>query len=72
LWLKVANVIAMPVVYIFPENGIRGLSDHANGLMFLLAMFVSSVLWGFLIVFMFRFAARPFRVTKIEVSHEAA
>src|SRR6516162_4275931 len=54
LWLKTANVIAMPVAYILPQDGFSGLSDHANGLVFFLAMFVSSVLWGFLIVFKFR------------------
>jgi hypothetical protein len=71
LWLKTANVIAMPVIYVLPEDGFRGLSDHANGFMFLFAMFVSSVLWGFLIVFISRLVARSFRVTKIGVSHEA-
>jgi hypothetical protein len=61
LWLKTANVIAMPVVYILPEDGFKGLSDHANGLLFFLGIFASSVLWGFLIVFSFRFVARFFR-----------
>jgi hypothetical protein len=72
LWLKTANVIAMPVVYVLPQDGFRGLSDHANGFMFLFGMFVSSVLWGFLIVFIFRLVARSFGATKIRVSNEAA
>jgi hypothetical protein len=53
-WLKTANVVAMPMLYIFPQDGFKGLSDHANGLMALFEMFVSSVLWGFLIVSTFR------------------
>ena len=51
LWLKMVNVIAMPVVYILPEDGFKALSDHANGFVCFLAIFVSSVFWGFLIVF---------------------
>jgi hypothetical protein len=72
LWLKTANVIAMPVDYILPRDGIKGLSDNANGFLGLLGMFLSSVLWGFLIVFIFRLVARPFAVAKIRESHEAA
>ena len=72
LWLKTANGVAMPVAYILPKDGFRGLSVHANGFMFLFAMFVSSIFWGFLIVFMFRLVARTFHVKKIGVSHEAA
>jgi hypothetical protein len=62
LWLKAANVAAMPVAYILPANGFRGLSDHVNGFMFILAMFLSSLLWGLLIVFVFRLVSRRFRV----------
>jgi hypothetical protein len=66
LWLKTANVIAMPVVYVLPEDGFKGLSDHANGLLFFLGIFVSSILWGFLIVFLFRFVARLLRKNRFQ------
>jgi hypothetical protein len=60
LWLKIANVIAMPVVYILPEDGFKGLSDQANVHAFLLAMLGNSVAWGLVIVFIFRHVPVPF------------
>jgi hypothetical protein len=64
LWLKAANLIAIPVDYLLPHDGFKALPEHANCDLFFLGMFASSVLWGFLIVFIFRVVARSFGVTR--------
>jgi hypothetical protein len=68
-WLKVAVGIAYPIFYVLPENGFSNLSDHANGTLFLLMMFLNSILWGFALVFLIRFIARLFPVRKIAVTN---
>ena len=72
VWLKTANAIAMPVVYILPEDGLKRLPDSAVAILFLFSMVTSSMLWGFLIIFGVRFVSRSFTVTKMRVSHESA
>lgn len=59
-WLKVANGVACPLFYVLPENGFGGLSDHANGLLCLFVMVANSIIWGFILVFLFRLVARQF------------
>src|SRR5271167_3430779 len=58
VWLKTANVIAMPVLYILPEDWFKGLPDSTCYLLHLLEFLISGVLWGSLIVFIFRLVAR--------------
>jgi hypothetical protein len=69
LWLKIANGIAIPALYVLPEDGFRGLSDHANGISYLLVMFANSVLRGCALVFLFRSLARFFVVKKNKVKN---
>ena len=71
VWLKVAFGIACPVFYVLPENGFRDLSDHANGLLCLLVIVTSSIMWGFILVFLCRFVARLFSRKKYEVGNAA-
>jgi len=69
LWLKIAFGIACPTFYLLPENGFSSLSDHANGGLFFLMMIVNSILWGFILVFLFRFVARLFLTRKNPVTN---
>jgi hypothetical protein len=71
LWLKIACAVAYPVRYLLPENGFTGLSDDASGRLFLLVMIVNSILWGFVIVFLFRFVAGLFSARKREITNAA-
>jgi len=71
VWLRVAYGIACPLFYILPENGFHFFSDHANGMMYLLVMVANSIMWGFILVFLFRFMARFFSRKKYEVAHAA-
>jgi hypothetical protein len=70
-WLKTANVIAMPIVYVLPQDGIKGWTDEANGNLFLTGMFASSILWGLLIVSIFRLGSRTFGIIKNIETHAA-
>jgi len=67
-WLKVAYGIAYPLSYVLPESGFHDLSDHANGMLYFLAMVANSILWGLILVFLFRFAARFSNVRSIRFS----
>ena len=71
LWLKVAVGVTFPMSYLWPENGFPSLSDNANGMLVLMMMVANSVLWGFILVFLFRLVARLFTRKKCEVTHAA-
>jgi hypothetical protein len=58
VWLKIAYGVACPLFYVLPENGFHGLSDHANGMLVLMVMVANSIMWGFMLVFLFRLVRR--------------
>jgi hypothetical protein len=68
LWLKTVCAVAYPVRYLLPEDGFAGLSERANDELGLLFMMVNSMLWGFALVFLFRFIAGSFSARKTEVT----
>jgi len=61
LWPKIAFVVAYPMQYLLPEDGFVGLPEHANAQLSLFLMFVNSVLWAILMVFLFRRLASRIR-----------
>lgn len=61
LSLKVAFGVAYPMYYLLPTNGFPGLSDHAGAMLVLFMMAANSIVWGFVLVFLFRFVARRSR-----------
>jgi hypothetical protein len=70
-WLKLACGAAYPVRYLLPEDGFAGLSERANDELGLFLMLVNSILWGFLLVFLFRFGARLYSAWKTGIPNAA-
>ena len=71
MWLKIACAVAYPLRYLLPEDGFTSLSEHANGRLCLLAMVLNSILWGFVLVFLFRFVARLLSARRREITNAA-
>jgi hypothetical protein len=67
LWLKTACAVAYPVSFLLPEDGFADLSERANGVVGLCLMLANSLLWGFALVFLFRFGGRLYAAWKAGV-----
>lgn len=58
LSLRVADSVVFPLQYLVPDNPFFPKYDHVYGEICMLVMFINSVLWGFVLVCLFRFVAR--------------
>jgi hypothetical protein len=71
LWLKTACAIAYPVSFLLPEDGFADLSERTNGLLGLGLTLANSLLWGVLLVFLFRFGTRLYSARKTGIANAA-
>jgi hypothetical protein len=71
MWLKTACAVAYPVSFLLPEDGFADLSERTNDAVGLFLMLANSLLWGFVLVFLFRFGTRVYSVWKTEIMNAA-
>ena len=71
LWLRVADSVVFPMQYLMPDNPYFPKYDHVYGVICMLVMFINSVFWGFVLVYVFRFVARLVKSKKRDVTKAA-
>jgi hypothetical protein len=71
LWLKAACAVAYPISFLLPEDGFANLSERANDVVGLCLMLANSILWGFVLVFLFRVGTQLYSVWKTEITNAA-
>jgi hypothetical protein len=71
LWLRIADSVVFPMKCLVPDNPYFPKYDHIYGMICMLVMFINSVLWSFVLVYLFRFGADLAKPKKRDLTNAA-
>jgi hypothetical protein len=71
LSLRVAYNVVFPLQYLVPDNPFFPKYDHIYGEICMLALFINSVLWGFVLMYLLRLVAYLVKPKKRDITNVA-